>query len=282
MAERFSILALAITSAAALVLALFAWMMADILVQGGGELSLSYFLEGPIDAGRAGGIAPILVSTILIVATSMVVSLPLALGTAVLLAEFSRPQRGVGRLVRSSLDLLAGVPSIVFGLFGSIFFCRVLGLGFSILAGGLTLACMTLPIMTRSIELGLRALPLEQRLVAASLGFGRPATILRLLLPAAMPGLLAGVILGLGRAMAETAALIFTSGYVDRMPSSLLDSGRSLSIHIFDLAMNVPGGTPRAYAAALVLVGMLLIINLLSSSLGRSWAARGGWRKEMS
>src|SRR5262249_1418749 len=150
-------------------------------------------------------------------------------------------------------------------------FCRLLGLGFSILSGGLTLACMVLPILIRSVEEGFRAVPDEYRVGAAALGLSRTATLRHLLLPAAVPGLIVGLVLGLGRAIAETAALIFTSGYVDRMPESLFDSGRSLSIHIFDLSFNVPGGDGNAYATALVLVVLLFLINGVASWLGDRW-----------
>jgi phosphate transport system permease protein len=177
-------------------------------------------------------------------------------------------------LVRRSLDVLAGVPSIVFGLFGNVFFCKVLGLGFSILSGGLTLACMVLPILIRSTEEGFRAVPNEYRLGAAALGFSRTTTLFQLLLPAAVPGLVVGLVLGIGRAIAETAALIFTSGYVDRMPESLLDSGRALSIHIFDLSMNISGGDANAYASALVLLLLLLLINGTAAWIAERWLHR--------
>jgi len=183
------------------------------------------------------------------------------LGTAILLTEFSQQHPFGNRTIRLSLDILAGVPSIVFGLFGNAFFSKVLGLGFSILAGGLTLACMVLPILIRSIQVGLASVPQDYRQAAAALGVSRLGMLWTLILPAAIPGIAVGILLGMGRAIAETAALIFTSGYVDRMPSSLLDSGRVLSIHIFDLAMNIPGGESRAYATACVLVILLVLIN---------------------
>ena len=122
-----------------------------------------------------------------------------------MLAEFTPTDSWFGGLVRRSLDVLAGVPSIVFGLFGNVFFCKVLGLGFSILSGGLTLACMVLPILIRSTEEGFRAVPNEYRLGAAALGFSRTTTLFQLLLPAAVPGLVVGLVLGIGRAIAETA-----------------------------------------------------------------------------
>ena len=136
------------------------------------------------------------------------------------------------------------------------------------MSGGLTLACMVLPILIRSTQEGLRSVPEDYRRSAAALGLSRPSVLWTLLLPAAMPAIVVGILLGLGRAIAETAALIFTSGYVDRMPTSLLDSGRSLSVHIYDLAMNISGGEPKAYATALVLVISLVTINVVVSWLG--------------
>lgn len=248
---------------------MFFWLLSDLVRHGAGQLSWSFLVDAPSNAGRAGGIGPIVLSTAWILAIALGVSLPVGLGTAVLLAEVTSPEAIFGRLVRRSLDVLAGVPSIVFGLFGNAFFCVTLGLGFSILAGGLTLACMVLPILIRSTEEGLRAVPAEYRLGGAALGLGRFTILTRLLLPAATPGLVAGVVLGFGRAIAETAALIFTSGYVDRRPESVFDSGRALSIHIYDLAINIPGGERNAYATALVLVMILLLTNSVASWLGQ-------------
>ena len=133
---------------------------------------------------------------------------------------------------------------------------------------------MVLPILIRATEEGFRSVPDEYRQSAAALGLSRTTTIFQLLLPAAVPGLIVGTVLGVGRAIAETAALIFTSGYVDRMPSSLFDSGRALSIHIFDLSMNVAGGNEKAYASALVLVAILLIINISAILLAKFWLGR--------
>jgi phosphate transport system permease protein len=261
-------------SAAVLVTAVFLWLLADVVWHGAGRVSWNFLTAPPRNAGREGGIGPMLVSTALILAVCLGASLPIGLGAATLLAEFTPVQGVFGRLVRRSLDVLAGVPSIVFGLFGNAFFSKTLGLGYSILSGGLTLACMVLPILIRSIEEGFRAVPQDYRLGAAALGLSRTATLLHLLLPAAVPGLVVGLVLGVGRALAETAALIFTSGYVDRMPGSLLDSGRSLSIHVFDLSMNVSGGDANAYATALVLVALLLVINGMASWLADRWLHR--------
>lgn len=256
---------------ALLITAVFFWILGDLLLRGLPYLSLDFLFSTPMDAGRSGGIASIMVSTLWILLVCMSVSIPLGIGTAVLLSEFIRHNLLFGRAVRFSLDVLAGVPSIVFGLFGNAFFSLYLDMGFSILSGGLTLACMVLPLLIRATETALRAVPDDFRTAATALGIPAITTLWRILLPAAAPGIIAGLVLGIGRALAETAALLYTSGYVDRMPGSLLDSGRSLSIHIYDLAMNVPGAEGNAYASALVLIVMLLIINVLTFRLVDGW-----------
>jgi len=272
--RRERIVTVFVWTGAGVVTVIFLWLLGDLVWHGLDRLSWEFLSAAPRKAGRAGGIGPILVSTGLILSVCLAVSMPIGVGAAVLLAEFTTDDSVFGRLTRRSLDILSGVPSIVFGLFGNAFFCKILGLGFSILSGGLTLACMVLPILIRSTEEGFRAVPAEYRMSAAALGLSRTATLFHLLLPAAVPGLMVGLVLGIGRAIAETAALIFTSGYVDRMPESLLDSGRALSIHIFDLSMNVSGGDANAYAAALVLVGLLLLINSTASWLADHWLHR--------
>ncbi|HHM04274.1 MAG TPA: phosphate ABC transporter permease PstA [Gammaproteobacteria bacterium] len=268
------LIATVVWGAALLVAGMLLWILGDILWHGMERLSLDFLISTPQDAGRAGGIAPILVATLLILAVCLAAALPIGLGAAVFLAEFAGDHSPLGRAVRRSLDVLAGMPSIVFGLFGYVFFAQVLGLGFSILSGGLTLACMVLPLLIRATEEGLRAAPSEYRLGAAALGLSRAAALRHLLLPAALPGLLAGLVLSVGRALAETAALLYTSGYVDRMPDALTDSGRALSIHIFELSMNVPGGNASAYASALVLVLLLMLINAGAAGLARRWWQR--------
>lgn len=261
-------------SVAIFLMCVFFWLLGDIALHGLSGLTWEFLTTSPMNAGREGGIGPILVSTLLILLVCMTAVLPIGLGTAILLSEFSHQFEWAGNLIRRSLDVLAGVPSIVFGLFGNAFFCVTLGLGFSIVSGGLTLACMVLPIFIRSTEEGFRGLPADYRFSTAALGLSQTSTLVSLLIPAAMPALLAGFILGLGRAIAETAALIFTSGYVDRMPASLWDSGRALSIHIYDLSMNVPGGDTNAYASALVLVTLLFMINAGAQAIGHRWSSK--------
>lgn len=257
--------------AAAAITGLFVWIITDLLRHGMSHLSWGFLVESTRDAGRAGGIAPVIASTVLILGVCLVVSVPIGLATAILLAEFTRAGGWFGRFVRRSLDVLAAVPSIVFGLFGNALFCIYLGMGFSILSGGLTLACMVLPLLIRSAEQGLLAVPDDYRRAGAALGLSQSAMLGRIILPAATPGLIVGLVLSVSRALAETAALLFTSGYVDRMPGSLLDSGRSLSIHVYDLAMNVPGGEGHAYATALVLLGLLATINAATFYAADRW-----------
>ncbi len=184
------LLAGAVWLAAAAVTGVFLWLLTDLLREGSAALSFNFLVDEPRDAGRAGGIAPILVSTLLILGVCLAVALPLSLACAVYLAEYTRHEDRAGRTVRVSLDVLAGMPSIVFGLFGNALFCITLGLGFSILSGGLTLACMALPLMIRATEKGFRAVPDDYRSGAAALGLSRWTTLAHILLPAALPGLI--------------------------------------------------------------------------------------------
>lgn len=264
----------AIWCAAMAIAFIFLWLLGDLLWNGLAHLSWSFLISEPFNAGRSGGIAPILVSTMFILIVALAVAIPFGLGTAVWLAEFSRRGGVIGNGIRLSLDALAGVPSIVFGLFGNAFFCVFLKLGFSILAGGLTLACMILPIFIRTSEMGLAAVTDDWRNGAAALGMSRTTALWHILLPAAAPSIAAGLMLGIGRATAETAALIFTSGYVDRMPESLTDSGRALAVHIYDLSMNVGGGDNAAYASALVLIVFIMFANTTALGLTDRWLAK--------
>lgn len=264
---RDHLLTITVWLAIALVVSVFFWLLTDIALHGIAKLNWSFLVDAPQNAGRDGGIGPILVSTLLILGVALLATIPLGLGTAVYLSEYTQRDSALARSIRMSLDVLAGVPSIVFGLFGNALFCIWLGLGFSILSGGLTLACMMLPIFIRLTESGLAAVSSEWRHGAAALGLSRAAALRQVLLPAAAPAITAGLMLSIGRALAETAALIFTSGYVDRMPDSLSDSGRALSVHIYDLSMNVTGGDQSAYGAALVLIVLLVMINSVAVSL---------------
>lgn len=256
---------------AAVVVSSLVWVLGDVMVEGFAHISWSFLFSEPLDAGRAGGIGPILVSTLGLLLIALTASIPLGLGVAIWLSEFAPRNSHFAAHTGITLDILAGVPSIVYGLFGHAFFSIYLGLGFSLLSGGLTLACMMLPVFVRTCESGLRAVNDDWRRGGLALGMSRSAAIWHILLPAARPAIVAGLVLSIGRATAETAALLFTSGYVDRMPESLLDSGRALAVHIYDLSMNVTGGDGAAYASALVLVILIISLNVLAQSLVDSW-----------
>lgn len=259
---------------AALAVVGFGWILGDLLGRGMPGLGVDFLFDEPRRAGRAGGIAPVIVSTGLVLLVCFAIAGPLGLGTGILLAEVVQVGDLKGRFVRRSLDTLAGVPSVVFGLFGNAVFTGVFGLGYSILAGGLTLACMVLPFLVRSVEQALATVPQEIRQAASAIGLSRTTVLARILLPAAMPGLVSGLLLGIGRAAGETAALLFTSGYALRMPESLTDGGRVLSVHIFDLSLNVAGGSANAARSAVVLMLLLVAVNTCFVVLQSRIAAR--------
>jgi phosphate transport system permease protein len=245
-------------------------MVLAIWQQGQAVISVDFLLQDPARAGKAGGIASLIISTAWILAVCLAVAVPVGLGCALYLSEEvppgSRREQGLGFV----LDVLAATPSIVFGLFGYQLFAITLGFGFSILSGGLALSLMVLPLMIRSAEQALRDVPRSYRDAAAAVGATRLGWISRILVPSAASGIAVGIILSIGRALAETAVLLFTAGYVLRRPDSVLDSGRALSVHIYDMAMHVPGGADRAAATALVLVTGLVIINALVRMLLRN------------
>lgn len=271
-----ALLTAVVSGCAGLIVCVSIAMLGDILINGLSKIDWAFITQPPKDSGRSGGIGPILVSTMLILFVCLCAVIPIGLGGAILLAEYLPSASPVGRSFRATLEVLSSIPSIVFGLFGNILFCDLLGLKFSILSGGLTLACMVLPIFIRSTEQSLQSISNTYRYGGAALGMNKTEVIFRVLAPAALPGVTVGLLIGVGRALAETAALIFTSGYVDRMPSSLLDSGRSLSIHIYDLSMNVTGGDSNAYATAFILIVLIVLINCFTIAMKDLWMRQRG------
>lgn len=248
-----------------------ALIIIELLANGADQLSLQFFIEAPRQSGREGGIYPLIISTLLILFVCLGVVVPIGLLCALYLNEQMLASPRLAVLFNYSLDILAAVPSIIYGLFGYIFFTDLLGMGFSILSGGLSLACMVLPLFIRMAQLALAYSPKKYRQAAHALNLSHLGFICRILLPSSASGIAVAIIIATGRALAETAVLIFTAGYVMRMPESLFDSGRSLSVHIYDMAMNVPNGTAAASATALVLMALLLSLNLLAKQAGRYW-----------
>jgi phosphate transport system permease protein len=233
---------------------------------GFGQVDRPFLTEVPAQAGRAGGVASILSATGWVLLIGVGTALPIGLVAGIYLAEFGRT--GL-RWVRGALDLLSAVPSVVYGLFGMAFFCETLGLGWSLLAGGLTVAIMILPLFVRLCETGLRAVPDAYRAAGLALGLPRWMLIRRVLLPQAAPALAAALVLATGRVLAESAVFLFTAGASTRMPDGPLDPGRVLAVHVYLLAIEVPGGVPRAAATALVLLVAVLATSLAAQAMPR-------------
>ncbi len=242
---------------------LLAGLLGILIIKGAGHLTLDFLLGLPQRAGREGGILPVLLSTAYLVGGAVLLALPIGVGTAIYLQEFSGANPAVS-LIRTLTEALAGVPSIILGLFGFGLFVIRLGWGWSLLSGGTTLAMMLLPTVIRTAEEALAAVPRELREGAAALGATRWETVVRVALPAAAPGILTGAILALGRALGETAAVVLTAGSDLGLPRSPLDPGRSMAVHLYVLAREgLSDG--RAYATALALVVGVLAVNLVAN-----------------
>jgi phosphate transport system permease protein len=243
-----------------------------VLVRGIPGLSLDFFLTPPAGGMQGGGgISTVIVSTIYLVGFTIVVLVPIGLGAAIYLAEYARDNR-LTRLIRYGVEVLAGVPSIVFGLFGFALFVIALNFNFSILSGGLTLVCLLLPTMIRTCEEAIKSVPYAHREAAQALGATRWQVIWRVLLPTALPGIVTAVILCVGRAIEETACLFVTMGGCKSMPSSFLSCGRTLSLHIYYLISDTNDAEGAMKTAAVLIVTILVmnaITNLLSNRFQR-------------
>ena len=211
---------------------------------------------------------PALVDTVLMVIMALAIATPLGIFAAVYLVEYDSRGNRLVSLVRVTADTLAGIPSIVYGLFGMLFFVTYLKWGYSLLAGACTVAIMILPLIMRTTEEALKAIPDSYREGSYGLGAGKLRTVFAVVLPSAVPGILAGVILSIGRIVGETAALIYTAGTVAALPDGVLSSGRTLAVHMYVLASE---GLymKQAYATAVILVVIVVAINALSSRLAK-------------
>lgn len=208
-------------------------------------------------------VVPALFNTVIVTLLSLFFAVPLGIFSAIYLVEYANQQNKFIHFIRLTTITLAGIPSIVYGLFGMLFFVISCGFGFSLLAGALTLTIMILPLLIRTTEEALLAVPVIYREGSYGLGAGKLRTIFRIVLPSAIPGILAGIILSIGRIVGETAALVYTSGTVAQMPDSVFSSGRTLAIHMFNLA-NEGLYMNQAYATAVILLLLIIFINSLS------------------
>ena len=251
-----------VTAAAALTVLVLFSLVFYILIKGIPNLKPSLF-EWKYTSDNA-SMMPAIINTITMVVMTLLIAVPFGIGSAIYLTEYAKRGNKVVPVIRMTTETLSGIPSIVYGLFGYMAFVRWLDWGYSLLAGIITLAIMILPLIMRTTEEALLAVPDSYREGSYGLGAGRLRTIFRVVLPSAMPGILSGVILGVGRIVGETAALIYTAGSVTGVPDSLMSSGRTLAVHMYAL-LSEGLYTDEAYATAVVLLVLVFIINRLSA-----------------
>jgi len=252
-------------AAAGFTLLVLAGIIVLVLAKGLPMLSPGFLLGYPERMGRAGGIFPTIVGTLLLTGVALVIATPLGVGTAIYLTEYTHAGR-LGRLIRFGVECLAGVPSIIFGLFGFIFFVIYLQLGWSVLSGGLTLAIMVLPTIIRTAEEAIRAVPSSYREVSFGAGATAWQTVTQVVLPVALPGIMTGVVLSIGRCVGETAAVIFTAGTALRVPLSLFSPTRTMAVHFYTLAREGLS-MPHAYGTAAVLIIAILLVNMAANAI---------------
>lgn len=209
-------------------------------------------------------LVPAMITTVEMTLLSLLIAVPLGVFTAVYLVEYAKRGNKIVGIIRVTAETLSGIPSIVYGLFGMLFFVTALGWGFSFIAGAFTLSIMILPLIMRTAEEALKSVPDSFREGSFGLGAGRLRTVFKIVLPSAVPGILSGVILAIGRIVGETAALIYTSGTVAQAPGKLTDSARTLSVHMYNLSSEGLH-TNEAYATALILLIMVVGINALAA-----------------
>lgn len=254
-----------------------------VLIQGVPEIGWSFLTTDP-EGGMEGegGIKSIIVSTIYLIVLTMIILIPLGIGAAIYLAEYARDNR-LTRTIRYGVDTLAGIPSVIFGLFGFVLFVTILSFNFSLLSGALTLVCLLLPTLIRTSEEAIKTVPFSNREASLAMGATKWQTIWRVILPAALPGIITGVILSVGRAIGETACLYLTMGGsanfqfsfwpLSGIPESLLSPGRSLSLHVFYLATET-NAFEKAMATAAVLIITIIIINFFTNWISQRFHKR--------
>lgn len=250
-----------------------------ILVQGIPAISWEFLSGYPRDGMRAGGILPAIIGTIYLTLGTAIFSVPIGIAAAIYLAEYAIDNRWT-QLIRIAIVNLAGIPSVVYGLFGLGLFVLFLKLGTSILAASLTLSIMTLPVIISTAEESLRAVPQSFRVVSISMGATRLQTIWRIVLPESLPGILTGIILGLERAAGETAPILFTGAafFLPRLPGSPMDATMALPYHLFVISTQVPSMPIKIqYGTALVLMVFVLGMNLLATTIRSRARARRQW-----
>ena len=243
------------------VIAVLIFILFYILRSSAGFLNFSFLVKPATE----GGIFPMVVTTVYVVLVSVIVALPIGLITAIFLNEYAKNSTPI-RLLRLAIETLAGIPSIIYGLFGLLVFCRVLGFGQSIISGALTLSIMILPVIIRTIEESLKSIPESFREASLSLGATKFQTIIHVVIPSALPGIVTAIILAIGRVVGESAPVLLTVGLTRNLPRSIFESGRTLTIHLYYLTSEAvnPEDFGIAFATAAVLIILVLIINTIT------------------
>ena len=263
------ILMLLVMLSAIITFTILIFLIAYILVHGVPYIKPSLFSLHYTSENAS--LMPALINTIIMTFLSLLIAVPFGIFAAVFLVEYAKRGNKFMDVIRLTTETLSGIPSIVYGLFGMLFFVNTLGWGFSLIAGAFTLAIMILPLIMRQTEESLKSVPDSFREGSFGLGAGKLRTVFRIVLPSAVPGILAGVILAIGRIVGETAALMYTAGTVAKVPSSIFGSGRTLAVHMYNLSseglyMN------QAYATAVILLILVVGINTLSGVIARRLA----------
>jgi phosphate transport system permease protein len=243
------------------------FIIAYILAHGLPHVTWTFLTKEPHSMGREGGVLPIIVGTLWVTLLAVLIAAPVGVATAIYLTEYTRESK-VTAVIRFGADCLAGIPSIIFGLFGLVFFVGVLDLGLSILSGALTLALMVLPTIIRTSEEAIRAVPRAYREVSYGLGSTRWQMVTRVVLRSALPGIMTGVVLSVGRSISETAAVMYTAGSALNLPRSVHESSRTLALHFYTLSREGIS-MEKAYATAALLILAILVINLSAYGLAR-------------
>jgi phosphate transport system permease protein len=257
-----AILRILLWGAAALSVAVLVVIVGYIFYKGISYISLD-FIFGDYNPVGGGGILPMIVTTILMIFLSLLIATPIGILAAVYLQEYAKQGRMV-RLIRYATESLTGIPSIIYGLFGAVFFVIYLKLGMSIIAASLTVAIIVLPVIIRTTEEALKTVPQSYREGSLALGTTKLQTLYKVILPSAMPGILSGVILSIGRIVGESAAIFLTAGTVAAMPDSIFSSARTLTVHSY-LVTQESGDIGLAAAVGIVLIVIILVLNLTAT-----------------
>ncbi|MDF2592479.1 MAG: pstA [Clostridia bacterium] len=240
-------------------------IIGHVLINGLSHISLQFLTQEPENMGKEGGIFSSIVTTVYLALFSLIIAVPIGLSAAIFLTEYAK-EGLIIRIIRFGTEALAGIPSIIYGLFGFVFFVVLLKFKYSIVSGGLTLTLMILPTIIRTSEESIKMVPRSYREGSLALGATKWQTIYKVVLPAAIPGVLTGVILGVGRVVGETAAVIYTAGSSLGLPNSIWRPGRTMAVHLYILASEGLSKT-NMYATATVLIITVFIINFVANRL---------------